>query len=746
MWSQCLHREPGHPVVRGSCPPAHLSISYMPVESVRCKRIDFRRGFCHNIRSLDFLYMKLTRFLSLALGFTLSMASADESLYTGSFWTDGVSASSGWYDANKIDNSNNDADDNMCYAASAANIIAWWQNSTVGSTLTSNSPKELGDIWQTFINANKEEYWDEGGDPLAAINWWISGVYSPENLNDTAGWERYYVGSDEWDGDMLSVSLRGTEGYYFDQYGLDNKKLANFLMDMQMYSDSITNINFAELLQNNCAISLGIQLESEDAGHAITLWGVEYDENGKLKTIWITDSDDEYEGIVKVSVTVDEENDKIWLGKEYSDLFNYYIELVCVVDARESFKWSTLSAEKYVSLKINPETHNGRAGVTLLADVFMNEEKDDEEEEDAQSTAAARTTTEEETEVETALESIITAMDKGRMNDRDAAAVAGASTSVLGQALSGDVQRQLSAIRNRAAMGSGSQDAAVLDDKSGSLEQPDRFFAWINAEGNRAEQESDGSAAGYTLSNWGGTVGAGMMVNNQLSMGLAVTAMYGDLKSDGPDSLDGDMNTTYLSAFARYNTGNWSHSVIGTFGLMEADYNRAAMSYTNSGDTDGTTFGVMYELSRGYALDDWSSISPVFNISYRHIAVDGYTESGTDAALNVGKQDLDTVTLALGARYNAVVGRQTLNRACAFDSRALLKFDLGDTQSDASVGIVNYASRTTIESAELSPFALEIGAGIAVPVGYGSIFADVAVELRNEYTNLNAAVGYKLQF
>ena len=704
--------------------------------------------------------MKLTHHLALSLGLTLGWASANDDIYTGIYWTNGVNETGGWYDANKVDNSDGDADDNLCYAASAANIIAWWQNSTVGSTLTSNSPKELGDIWQSFINANKEEYWDEGGEAISAVNWWISGVYTPESLEDSAAWERYYITPEEWgDTELLPPTLSVTEGYYFDQYGLNNKDLSNLLMDMMMYNKSVTQVDFVELLNNGCAISLGIEPDGREGGHAITLWGVEYDEEGKMKTIWITDSDDEQEALVKLSVTVDEENDKIWLSDEYFADGKYYIVAVYAVNARESFKWSTLSAKTYVSLKINPKTHNGRAGVALLTDAFINEEIDmgsaaegEEEETDENvpvAVADEETNTEEETEEEekeTAMESVIAAMDSGAMNDRNAAAVAGASTAVLGQALSSDVERQLNAIRNRAAMGYYSQDTVALDGKGGNAVNPGKFFAWANAEGNRAEQEADGTAAGYTMSSWGGTVGAGMLVNNQLTMGLAVTAMYGDLKSDGPDRLDGDMDTAYLSAFALYRTGNWSHNFIGTFGLMEADYKRSAMSYTNNADTDGTTFGLMYELSREYALNDWSNISPVFNISYRHIAVDGYTEHGTDAALNVGEQSLDTVTLALGARYNAVVGKQTLNRDCAFESRALVKFDLGDTQTNTSVGIVDYATRTTIESAERSAFGLELGAGIAVPVGSGSIFADGAVELRSDYTNFNATFGYKIAF
>ena len=668
--------------------------------------------------------MKLTRFLSLALGLTLGAAAADETLYTGTFWTEGVNETGGWYDANKIDNSDGDADDNMCYAASAANIIAWWQDSKVGSTLTSEAPKPLGDIWQTMIDAN--EVWDEGGESLSAINWWVSGIYCPENHEDEAAWERYYTTVEEWGNEeLLTVTLGNADGYYFDQYGLTQEHLSDFLMDMQQYSESITEINFGELLENGSAISLGICLaEDEEGGHAITLWGVEYDEEGTLTTMWITDSDDDEEKLVKVSVTVDEENDRIWLGEGYYEDTNYYVMAVYVVNARESFKWSPLAMKTFVTLQVNPITHNGHAGAALLPEVYM----DDELTEGG------------------ALETIVEAMDAGKLNDRDAAAMAGASTTVLGQALSGDMERQLSAIRNRATTGSCSQDAVVLDDKSGSLEQPGRFFAWVNAEGNRAEQNNDGSAAGYTLSSWGGTLGAGMQVNDKLTLGLALTAMHGDLKSDGPDTLDGDMGTAYLSAFARYQSGSWSHSFIGSTGAMEADFKRYALGCTHEGDTKGTTFGLMYELSHGMQLGNNSLLSPVFNISYRHTSVDAYSETGSDAALSVGEQELDTVTVALGARYAATVGQQALNRACAFDARALVKYDLGDTQSEASVGFQDYTTRANIESAERGALGLELGAGIAVPVGPGSIFTDAAVELRSDYMNFNAAAGYKIQF
>ena len=703
--------------------------------------------------------MKLTRFLSLALGLTFGAATAAETLNTGSYWTQGVSEAGGWYDINKAPNADPEvieADDNMCYAAAACNIITWWQNSPAGSTLTSNAPKGLENIWQELVSCNQS--WEDGGDPLPVVNWWVSGVYFPTDENGTADWERFYLASEDMEdseGYPVTLHKENFTGYYFDQYGLDQKKLSGFLMDMQMYSRNVTEIDFADLLNRGCAITLAIASDTADDGHSNTLWGVEYDEEGTLTTMWITDSDDEFEGLIKVAVTVDKETHKIWLGEGYF-AEDFYVDGVTVINARESFKWSPISAEAYVSFKINPETHNGRAGVALLTDVFMNEEfapekqeeeeEEEEEENEPAAVAEAEMPTEEETEEDTALESISDAMDYGKMNDRDAAAVAGASTAVLGQAFAGDMDRQLNAIRNRAAMGNCSQDAVVLDNKSGSLKQPGKFFAWVNAEGNRAEQNNDGSAAGYTLSSWGGTLGAGMQVNNKLTLGLALTAMHGDLKSDGPDSLDADMGLGYLSAFARYQGGSWSHSFICSHGALKTDYKRYALGNTHKGDTEGESVGLMYELSRSMQLGSHSLLSPVFNIAYRHTEVDAYNESGSDAALSVGKQELDTVTVGLGARYAATVGQQTLNRACAFDARALVKYDLGDTQSDTSVGFMGYATRANIESAERGALGLELGAGIAVPVGPGCIFTDGAVELRSDYTNFNATAGYKIQF
>ncbi len=331
--------------------------------------------------------------------------------------------------------------------------------------------------------------------------------------------------------------------------------------------------------------------------------------------------------------------------------------------------------------------------------------------------------------------------------DRLAAAVSGSGLASLGMALSGDVERQLKAIRNRTTtMG---VDPAVVN------ENMPYFNAWINAEGDHRSLDQDSTMAGYTLTSWGGTVGFDMDVNPSLTWGLALTAMYADFSAESSEVVDGDVHTYYVSAFARAMTGAWVHTFVATVGKSWTDVNRTVNygggSYTTNGDADGLSFGAMYEVGRTFALNEDATAcwQPVFNVAYRHIDIDGYDESGSDAGLRVGDQSMDTVTFGLGGRLQAVVGENIYNRTSIFEARALAKFDAGDRESEMDTALLGAsAARGTVKSAEMDAFGVELGAGLTIPMGMegGSIFMDGSVEFRGSYTNANATLGYRFNF
>ncbi len=387
--------------------------------------------------------------------------------------------------------------------------------------------------------------------------------------------------------------------------------------------------------------------------------------------------------------------------------------------------YTATANENYMKEKFSGGSANGMAGATLMDEAFAGGGIGDDGD----------------------LADIMNAVDNGGMTDEHMAAVAGSSTAALGMAFAGDVERQLRAIRNRTTTMGVNQ--CVVN------EGMPYFNAWVNAEGNMGELDKDGTYAGYKLDNWGGTVGFDVDVNPNLTLGLAVTAMYGDLTVDGPDMLDGDMDTYYVTAFARYSKRAWTHTFIGTIGKMDGSYertvNHAGGSYTAEGDTDGLAFGLMYEVGRVYALteDGNTCLQPVFNVAYRHTTVNGYTEKGGNAALDVDDQTLDTITLGAGARMQAVVGENLYNRTSVLELRALAKLDIGDRASEADVAFIGGGSRATVESAEPGAFGVELGAGLSIPVGDendGTLFFDVSAEFRSGYSDLNGTVGYRINF
>ncbi len=328
--------------------------------------------------------------------------------------------------------------------------------------------------------------------------------------------------------------------------------------------------------------------------------------------------------------------------------------------------------------------------------------------------------------------------------DRLASAVAGASATTLGLAFSDDLERQLQSIRNR---------STSLGDLQG-LPGP-VFNAWINAEGNYREVDADSTLAGYTLSSWGGSFGYDITCTDTVSVGLAATAMYGDLDADAADHAEGDLDTFYLSAFGRVTSGRWNHTFVASIGQMEATLERkvshSAGSYTASGETDGMGLGLMYEISCNLHLteDKRLTLQPVANVTWKHVEVDGYAENGSDAALSLSDQELDTLTFGLGARMQACLGERRFNQSMLLEARALAKIDAGDRESELNSVLLNSASTPgTIRSAEHDAFGVELGLGLTIPVDEdsGSFFADASVELRGDTSNVNATIGYRLSF
>lgn len=330
---------------------------------------------------------------------------------------------------------------------------------------------------------------------------------------------------------------------------------------------------------------------------------------------------------------------------------------------------------------------------------------------------------------------------------RAMAAAAGSTVNALGTAQRDALRDQMGWIRNRTTL-MGVNPAYVNDDLP-------RFHMWMEGTGSYAKLDTRGDESGYQLTTWGGTVGVDADLSDRLTVGAAFTAGYGDLTASAADSADGHLDSYYASLFGRYQNKRWAHTLILTGGWNDAKLNRTVNygegSYGTQGSTSGWGLGAMYELTYDIYLDENRSsvLQPLFNASVVTTRMDGYEETGAgNAGLNVGRQDWTTGTLALGGRWMGLVGSNIFGREALAEIRVNAAQDLGDRRGETNVSLLgNPGFAQSVRGAKTGTTALQLGAGLSVPVGTkGTIYVNGNADIRDGSSSVNGSVGYRYDF
>ena len=226
---------------------------------------------------------------------------SDEEVETGLTvrFAEGVSLESGWYDVNKVKDGTVNGDINMCWAATAANILQWWQDRYVeqGNELPEGCPDGKGETYELAIMEVFHSQWDNtyGGHAFHAVKWYFEGV------NVCEGWNRQAQPLQRGSGGYFKHVWEQIEPYMYTGHDL------GYTQDYNNYylwgSGSGLNATgrlkaFTELVElfiDKGMTSMAIAQRENYGGvhHSVTLWGYEKDnETGLLTRIWITDSDD----------------------------------------------------------------------------------------------------------------------------------------------------------------------------------------------------------------------------------------------------------------------------------------------------------------------------------------------------------------------------------------------------------------------------------------------------------------------
>lgn len=220
----------------------------------------------------------------------------------------GVTLESGWYDVNKayvpanivIDATGThytpavkdaetfypNSDYDLCWAATASNMLQWWQDRIGPEYVPAGTPNGTWDshyadrgqleIYKTFC----ENWTDAPGVIETGLAWWLDGSYFHENYAT----ELVAAGASFVKEDAVSSG-----GYFAEMLDSANVFINSWYFPKTATTASV-GAEFSSFFENDFLIGLSMS-SGEGIGHAITCWGVETNAAGGV-TLYYTDSDD----------------------------------------------------------------------------------------------------------------------------------------------------------------------------------------------------------------------------------------------------------------------------------------------------------------------------------------------------------------------------------------------------------------------------------------------------------------------
>lgn len=320
---------------------------------------------------------------------------------------------------------------------------------------------------------------------------------------------------------------------------------------------------------------------------------------------------------------------------------------------------------------------------------------------------------------------------------------AGSGITSLHAAQKGAMQSQVLDIRNRVSRMGLSPDY--------QYDHLPVFNAWVSGNGGYQKLNDSSDASGYSLNTWGGTAGFDLNCSESVTVGAAFSANYGDLSGY---MSSGKLDSYYGNLFFRAQSGRWGHQVILSYGQDDATLNRTIKGpgnriYSTNGSTDGSSYGAFYEGTYDIYMNEekTSMFQPMVNASIYQSSISGFTEKG---GLGMRVEDMDSTygKIALGGRLMGVLGSNIFGREVTGECRLLVAQEIGDRRASADVSPVGAPGiGFRVNGSEAGSTAVQVGAGISIPVGYqGSIFADVDAEFRSRMNSVGGSVGYRMTF
>jgi outer membrane autotransporter protein len=231
----------------------------------------------------------------------------------------------------------------------------------------------------------------------------------------------------------------------------------------------------------------------------------------------------------------------------------------------------------------------------------------------------------------------------------DGGAIVGSISA--GSASGATISTQIASLRSGIAAGSGLNAGDGANDK--------RF--WTQGFGTSADQDVREKINGFKATTGGVAMGVDKRVRPDTVVGVAYSFSHTDV--DTKDSKNGTKVKGHQATF--YGTHDFDRGVFGTDGVfVDGQLSYAFNDYSGSryievgavtrkadSEFDGGQISTKFDLGKTVNFADKLRFTPTAGLSYTHVSVDKFTETGAgDSSLSLKKQDYDILNLNVKAK------------------------------------------------------------------------------------------------
>lgn len=257
----------------------------------------------------------------------------------------------------------------------------------------------------------------------------------------------------------------------------------------------------------------------------------------------------------------------------------------------------------------------------------------------------------------------------------------------------------------------------------------------VSAFHEETEIDSDARGDGYDRSETGAMLTAEYYMNQDLTLGGALSYGRTNLRTDAAKRRHED--NTRFDVYALYGKKRWSFATSLGLGLHDHELERELADTK----VDGYSVNFMQDAAYTVLSCDDSNVQVFGTVESSWNEIDSFS----DGMISGASQDAWSTDVTVGLRYNHALPALGNAPAGVFTAQTGVTASIGDVKSGVDMSIGGYGYRQ--ESATRNRWGWNLGAGVDVPVRSNiSVYGGVDAVIRGDSSSVDGQIGVKVSF